>query len=395
MFLSLYLPTFLGFFAAGLLGPVTPLYMDSFEVRGSTLGLMLAMVSIGKMSMDLPGGILIPRLGIKKSMLLGSFMIGISSIGMFLSKTWPQVLVYQFLLGAGNVFLFNARLSYAAAMTENENRGRTLSILGGTNRLSLIFSPALGGILVTAISLRFPFVVSGIFVFAAMALMTTSIPDVYAQPRQATSSLPVLWQVFKKKADVLWRVGVGAFLLTTVRMARFTLLPLFASNVLNLTASQIGIILSAASIADIFNVYTAGTLMDRFGRRWAAIPCVGVMAISMLLMPLTTGFWGLLIVGVIAGVGNGFGSGIMMTMGSDLAPAENREEFLSLWTLVLDLGGIACPLIVGAISESFSLLVSGFAFFGIGILGVLAFLFLVPETRRKPKAAARKIEPAL
>jgi MFS family permease len=216
-----------------------------------------------------------------------------------------------------------------------------------------------------------------------MGITWITVPDSYAQPRRSVSNFGTIWLVAKQNASALWRVGIGAFLLTTVRMARFTLLPLFAADVLNLSASQIGIILSAASIADMLNVYTAGILMDRFGRRWAAIPCVGVMAISMLLMPLTTGFWGLLLVGLIAGAGNGFGSGIMMTMGSDLSPANNREEFLSLWILILDLGGVVCPLIVGAISEAFSLTVSGFAFFGIGIAGVLAFLFLVPETKKQ------------
>lgn len=350
---------------------------------------MLAMASIGKMVMDIPGGVLIPRLGIKKSMLLGAFLIALSTIGMFFSKSPLEVLLYQFILGTGGVFLHTARLTYAAAMTENENRGRSLSALGGTNRISRIFAPALGGALVTAITLQFPFLVSGFIFFVAIAIMAIFTPNVYAKPREATSNLRVLWQVFKNKAGILWRVGIGAFLLTTVRMARFTLLPLFAAGVLNLNAAQIGVILSAASVADVLNVYSAGLIMDRFGRRWAAIPCVGVMALSMLLMPLTNGFWGLLLVGIIAGAGNGFGSGIMMTMGSDMAPVENREEFLSLWILILDLGGIACPLIVGAISETFSLTVSGFAFFGIGVVGVLAFLFLVPETNRYKRVSAK------
>jgi MFS family permease len=105
------------------------------------------------------------------------------------------------------------------------------------------------------------------------------------------------------------------------------------------------------------------------------------MALGMLIMPFTTGFWGLLGVTALVGLGNGFGSGIMMTMGSDLAPENQREEFLAIWLLLLEAGGVASPLIVGGISDLFSLTVSGFAFFGIGVMGVLAFLFLVPETR--------------
>lgn len=380
--MSLYFPSFLCFFAAGILGPVTPLYMNNFGVNFSYVGLMLSMASIGKMLLDIPGGIFIPRLSIKRSWIIGMSIVAFATIAMFWSASPPVVLVLQFFIGAGGVFYNTARFSYAASVTENENRGRSLSALGGMNRLSLILAPAIGGILATVVNLKFPFLISGIIFLVSMSITWISVPDVYAQPRKSVSNFATMWRVAKQNANSLWRVGIGAFLLTTVRMARFTLLPLFAAEVLGLNASQIGIILSAASIVDMLNVYTAGTLMDRFGRRWAAIPCVGVMALSMLLMPLTTGFWGLLVVGVIAGAGNGFGSGIMMTMGSDLSPANNREEFLSLWTLILDLGGVVCPLIVGAISEAFSLTVSGFAFFGIGVVGVLAFLFLVPETRK-------------
>ncbi|MEE4195499.1 MAG: MFS transporter [Anaerolineae bacterium] len=383
LFLSLYLPSFLFFFSSGVLGPITPLYMNSFDINLSYVGLMLSMASLGKMTVEIPGGILIARLGIKRSLLIGMFMISLATIAMFWSSSPLEVLIYQFITGVGSMFYQTAHLSYAASVTEHDNRGRSLSMLGGMNRLSRIIAPALGGVLATSISLKFPFLFSGFIYLIAMIIVLINVPNVYAQPRQTTSNLRILWRVARQNADPLWRVGIGAVLLTTVRMARFTLLPLFASEVLGLDASQIGIILSVASIADMLNVYTAGTLMDRFGRRWAAIPCVAVMAFSMVLMPFTSGFWGLLLVGVIAGAGNGFGSGIMMTMGSDLAPRENREEFLSLWILLLDLGGVACPMIVGGISDILSLTASGFAFFGIGVFGVIAFLFLVPETQRQ------------
>jgi len=72
LFSSLYFPSFLTFFAAGLLGAVTPIFMASFDVDYSTIGLMLSMSTIGKMVLELPAGILIPRIGVKKSMLFGT-----------------------------------------------------------------------------------------------------------------------------------------------------------------------------------------------------------------------------------------------------------------------------------------------------------------------------------
>ena len=385
LLLSLYFPSFLAFFATGLLGAVTPLFMASFEVDYSTIGVMLSMATIGKMLLELPGGILIPRIGVKNSMVLGSGVMGIFTIAMFFAKTPQAVILYQFLIGIGGAFYNTARFTFAAAATTNENRGRYLSALGGTNRLSRIISPALGGIIGNLFGLRIPFLISGAIILISAVVMTITVKGHAIQPRTTNSSVKIMWKVFVQNRDVLWRSGLGAILLSTVRIAQFTLIPLFASDVLGLDAGQVGIILSISSVADLLNAYSAGKLMDQFGRRFAAIPCIGVMAVSMAILPFTTGFWGLLAVGVISGLGNGFGSGIMMTFGSDLAPPANREEFLSIWTLMLDVGSFACPMIVGSISDALSLAASGFAFFGIGTIGVLVYLFIVPETKKQTK----------
>ena len=343
------------------------------------------MATIGKMLLELPGGILIPRIGVKNSMVLGSGVMGIFTIAMFFAKTPQAVILYQFLIGIGGAFYNTARFTFAAAATTNENRGRYLSALGGTNRLSRIISPALGGIIGNLFGLRIPFLISGAIILISAVVMTITVKGHAIQPRTTNSSVKIMWKVFVQNRDVLWRSGLGAILLSTVRIAQFTLIPLFASDVLGLDAGQVGIILSISSVADLLNAYSAGKLMDQFGRRFAAIPCIGVMAVSMAILPFTTGFWGLLAVGVISGLGNGFGSGIMMTFGSDLAPPANREEFLSIWTLMLDVGSFACPMIVGSISDALSLAASGFAFFGIGTVGVLVYLFIVPETKKQTK----------
>lgn len=316
-------------------------------------------------------------------MLLGAALMGITTMAMFLANSPLHVILFQLLNGIGSTFYNTGRFSFAASATTNENRGRSLSALGGTNRLSRIISPALGGLIGARFGLRIPFLISGAIFLAAVLVMAFTIKPQSIIPRKTASNIQTLWKVFIQSRNALWRAGLGAVLLSTVRMARFTLIPLYASDVLGLDAGRIGIILSIASIADFLNAYTAGTLMDRFGRRFAAIPCVGIMAISMAILPFTTGFWGLLLAASLAGIGNGFGSGIMMTFGSDLAPPENREEFLSLWILMLDFGGVASPIVVGSISDVLSLAASGFAFFGIGMLGVLVYLFIVPETKKR------------
>ena len=83
---------------------------------------------------------------------------------------------------------------------------------------------------------------------------------------------------------------------------------------------------------------------------------------------------------MIAGVGNGLGSGINMTLGADFAPPSERGEFLGVWRLMSDVGAFAGPLFMGYMANLFVLATAFSMTASIGIVGVLIMLFTVKET---------------
>ena len=85
--------------------------------------------------------------------------------------------------------------------------------------------------------------------------------------------------------------------------------------------------------------------MDRFGRKWSAVPSMLMLTASMVLIPLTDTFEALMVVGLFSGFANGLGSGIGMTLGADLSPPESRGEFLGVWRFVTDIGTMAGPFV--------------------------------------------------
>ena len=88
------------------------------------------------------------------------------------------------------------------------------------------------------------------------------------------------------------------------------------------------------------------------------------------------------------GIGNGLGSGSMMTLGSDLSPAGSRGEFLGVWRLIGDLGHTGAPLVVGVVADVLLLSLAIWVIAGSGLLAASIFTFLVPETlQRKPPLA--------
>ncbi|MCB0114194.1 MAG: MFS transporter, partial [Caldilineaceae bacterium] len=98
---SIYIPTFLLAFCRGLLVPVLPLYAASFDVSYALVGLVLASEGFGTLVGDLPAGILIGRLGRKRSMIIGIVTMIVSILAFGLARSAVELMIYGFFLGLG------------------------------------------------------------------------------------------------------------------------------------------------------------------------------------------------------------------------------------------------------------------------------------------------------
>jgi len=177
--------------------------------------------------------------------------------------------------------------------------------------------------------------------------------------------------------------GLGALLLQMLRTGPQIIIPLYGSAVIGLDVEQIGWILGISSALDMTLFYPAGIIMDRFGRKAAIVPSTAIMAAGVALIPLTANFAGLTVAGLLIGLGNGLGSGTMLTLGADLAPSDARSEFLGLWSLIGDAGITGAPLVIGAVADVLALQPAAWVIGGLGLLSSLVFGLFVPETLRK------------
>jgi MFS family permease len=162
-----------------------------------------------------------------------------------------------------------------------------------------------------------------------------------------------------------------------------------------LDESAISLVFGISVGLEMLLFYPAGSVMDRWGRKAVALPCLGIMSIGMALVPLSTGFWTLSLVGLLVGFGNGLGSGIVMTLGADFSPEAGRAQFLGAWRLCGDVGTAGGPLIIAGATALASLAAASVTMGVLGGAGFLLMLFVMPETlRRAPPARPPDIEPA-
>jgi MFS family permease len=166
-----------------------------------------------------------------------------------------------------------------------------------------------------------------------------------------------------------------------IRAGRFLIIPLWGQQ-LGLDVAQIGIVVTVGAIVDVSMFVPAGMIMDRFGRKVAAVPSFSLMALGMALIPFSHDFLTLSLVAMLIGLGNGLGSGLMMTLGADLAPPGATGEFLGIWRLIGDVGGVLGPVAVGLVAAAVGLSGGAWLLSIAGWLAVVTLAVLVQETRR-------------
>jgi MFS family permease len=187
--------------------------------------------------------------------------------------------------------------------------------------------------------------------------------------------------------SVFATLGLGVLVVSATRAARQVVLPLWGQH-LGLSPAAISVIFGISGAIDMLFFYPAGKVMDRYGRAAVAVPSMAVLGLSLLLVPLTGSAVMLMVVGLVMGIGNGMSSGLVMTLGADLAPPDQRPVFLGVWRVFSDAGNGVGPFVIAGITAAATLGVGIAAMGVVGLLGAgwlgLWIPRLAPRSLPKP-----------
>jgi MFS family permease len=375
-------PTALLAFGQGLLLPTLPVYALEFGVTFAVASLVIAAAGIGTLIADVPAGILLGRLGLKPTMILGAGMTAAATFALGIAHFVPELIVYRLIAGIGTAMWGLSRHAFITESIDPRQRGRAISVFGGINRIGMFGGPAAGGLIGTTLGLEASFFLASALGVAALVISMIYIRDTRVQIH---ADRHVRWglvrDMIRRNGRDLAAAGIAQTFGQMIRSGRQTIIPFYGAAVLGLSTAEIGLVQSAASTLDMVMFVPAGILMDRYGRKTAAVPSFAVMACGMLLIPFTGGFFSMMAVAMLIGFGNGLGSGTMMTLGADLAPPGATGEFLGLWRLIGDSGQAGGPLAVGALTDALGFEASAFILAGVGFASSLTLALMVKETR--------------
>jgi len=398
------LPTLLFSIGEGAIIPIIPIAADNLGASLAIAGLIAALLMVGELFGNIPSGWVIARVGERPAM-IGAAALSIVGATICVSASNPVALGSGILLlGLSAAVFALARHAFMTSFVPLQYRARALSTLGGTFRLGFFIGPfitagliaitgtassafwvhivACVGVVIMLVTLRDPTTTFGAVRTVRVAGRRTREGEALVERESAG----LIRTVFEKRG-VLGRMGLGAAIIMALRASRQVILPLWAVSI-GIGDSTTAIVIGIAAAVDFALFYTGGAIMDRFGRLWTAVPSVLGLGIGHIALAFTHDLsanttW-FVIVAIFLALANGPGSGIIMTLGSDLADPRDPAPFLGAWRFTAGLGGAGAPLMIAAITAAVSLSAAAGAVGALGILGAFVLLRYVPRYIDKP-----------
>lgn len=398
------LPTLLFSTGEGAIIPIIPIAADNLGATLAIAGLVSAVLTIGELLGNIPSGWLIARIGERPAM-IGAASLSVLGLVICVLAPSPLALAFGiFFIGLSAAVFALARHAFLTSFVPFAYRARALSTLGGTFRLGFFIGPFItAGVIQLTGSASAAFWIHVVACLATVVILIT-LPDpskTFGTVRTvrlagramregealAERESAGLFRTIHANRGVLLRLGLGAALIAALRTSRQVILPLWAVSI-GVSETNTAIIIGIAGAVDFALFYAGGQIMDRFGRLWTAVPSMLGLGIGHLVLAFTHDLqanvtW-FIALAMVLSLANGIGSGILMTLGSDLADKRNPAPFLGAWRFTSNLGGAGAPLVIAGVTALASLAIASGVMGVLGLAGVAILVRYVPRFSNPP-----------
>lgn len=410
MLLSMHLPAITIGFGLGATVVVIPEMAE--QEFGATVSMVIAVFiaqQLGQAVAPLPTGYFLDRIGRKKMLLGGPFVIAVSSLlivrAIVMDGSFAEILVYRFFGGVGEQMWLLSRITVIADTGGAQQRGKQITSMFGVQQLGNLSGPIAGGALSVAFGFWVPFAVHAAIVVAAVIPSFYVVKETlqHVAPTASSSTpgapAPAVRPTRLSRRDLLTspipQVFTAQFLANVTRGGIFGggVIVTYAKFGFDMDELEIGFLRSIMAFAGIPLVFFAGFVMDRYGRKFTIVPGLMLSGFAMFFLAATDAFdvHVSVFIGAFVAIHLAVSliSGNMQTLGTDVAPPHARGSFFGVSRQIAQAGGLLSPLSFGAL-QAISYTVAFSFLGGAAVLASLVVFFGIPETLKKePKPEAQ------
>ncbi|WP_066515284.1 MFS transporter [Curtobacterium ammoniigenes] len=398
--LSAFLPATLFAVGEGAIIPIIPIAAHSLGATLAIAGFVASLILVGELIGDVPSGWVVSAIG-ERTAMIGASLVSI--VGLLVAVSAPNALVLAigvFLVGMSTAVFALARHAYMTTAVPIAYRARALSTLGGVFRFGYFVGPFLS----SGITRMTGSVQSSFWIHVACCLAAAMVLFVVRDPATGRRGFGVarrasgaaedegaelvreesegLFRTIRQYRGVLVQLGSGAGIIGAMRAGRQVILPLWAVSI-GMGASEAALVIGIAGAIDFGLFYTSGQIMDRWGRLASALPCLVGLSICYFLLTWsdssTTRVIWFIAIAMLMSLANGVGSGILMTLGADLAPRDHPAPFLGAWRFTGDFGQAAAPVLISIVTGAASIALASGVMGVLGLVGAGVLLRYVPR----------------
>jgi MFS family permease len=375
----------------GLITPVLPEYARGFGLGSGAVGLVIGIYGLARFLANVPAGQVSERWGRRTVLIAGTALTSLASALIASAANLPQLLAYRLLSGLGAATVLTGGQIMVGDIATEQNRGRMMSLYQGFFLIGVGIGPTPGGMLADTFGLRAPFIAYAVFSALACGVALLFIRETRpaaAAPRRvavepAAAGTASAWRLAWSAPFLL--IGLVSFVQFWGRTgALFTVVPLLGEERLGLSASRIGVAMTLVNLLNLATLYHAGTMSDRFGRKWVIVPATLVSGLALALWAVGASYTMFMLSAAVWGIGSGLSGPSPAAYVADIAPPAVRGRIFGMYRSVADCGYIVGPLLLGWMAGvtgyTAPLLLTAAMFLVAGLL----FARFAPELYRRP-----------
>ena len=391
--LSFYVPSFFIFVGMGIVSPVLTIYAKSFGVSIFLASMAITIYSVGRLVMDFPAGLLADKFGRKPLMIVGAVLITLTAFLNASTDNFLVFLIYRFIQGLGSSMWMTSRTTLLADILKPEERGRVLGYFQSFQTIGQAAGPTLGGFVATWWGIKANF-----YFFALTGLISLIVTQFFiretvgSQAHESELTFPkdLMARLVKNKGFIFASIASATafFAMSGIRQ---TMLPIYAAQVANLSPADIGMILSAATIANLFLTIPIGYGIDLLGRKPIVVASLILYGLSMFLFPQVSTFLLLCIVSLIMGIGSSGTQQAPLAMATDATIGEPRGISMGIFRFFGDIGSLIGPLLLGVVADNLGIIIPFYIMGSIMILNSVLIFILGEETLPNKKRVPNKV----
>lgn len=330
--------TIMGLAALGMsiLRPILPLYLTSLGVSPEILGLVFAVAMVGMVFGETSWGWVADKVGLKIPLSTGTFICGLVVFSFALTQNITTIFFIFFLWGTVRSAIFGPGRGYIGANAPPLKKATYMAIVAVIMSASRSLGALPGGFVADTWGYNWVFFISGGVALLGGIVVVTGLkktrpvpPEPPAFSPSSTDELPSPEPSYSyRRFTPQCLVAVFNYLGLGITM---TFLPLLATQVVGVTATEVGILFTIGGVSTMALGIPLGILADRKGKKTFMILGLLVSAAAMAGIAFTESFTWLIMLIIFRGLGTAMFSPAALGLLSDSVPRHQQSTAMGIY----------------------------------------------------------------